>query len=201
MIGLQSLAYIRDTVKHNIYGIHTSDVKTGMMGLVGNKGSVITSLYIQDSLINFANTHLPSGGSNASKRATCIKNLYELKVEKEKSDFLFLFGDLNLRVQIKLEEYKKVMLDFDGNNKDIDWELLKLKDEVFVGEQPCLNTFFKEAPLVDLPTYRLVRGTSKYSDERVASWTDRIFYYYDNEDFDIECLDFGSKIMAQSDHL
>jgi hypothetical protein len=55
--------------------------------------------------------------------------------------------------------------------------------------------------LVDLPTYRLVRGTARYSDERVASWTDRIFYYNDNEDFDVQVLDFGSVVSEHSDHL
>ena len=201
MVGLRSLVYIRDTVKHSLYGIRISDVKTGMMGLVGNKGSVITSLYMGDSLINFANTHLPSGGSNSSKRATCVADLYKQKIEVEKSDFFFLFGDLNLRVQLKLEEYKKAMLDFQMSNMNIDWEMLKSKDEVALGEQPCLNTYFKEAPLTQNPTYRLVKGTSKYSDERVASWTDRIFFYYDNEDFKVEIIDFGSLVMSESDHL
>lgn len=201
MVGLRSLTYIRDSIKHNIYGIHTTDVKTGIMGLVGNKGSVITSLYIGDSLIHLANTHLPSGGSNASKRAACVKNLYQDKIERANCDFFFLFGDLNLRVQLKLDEYKPIMKNFESTNLEINWQALKERDEVATGDQPCLQNYFKEAPLVDLPTYRLVKGTGRYSDERVASWTDRIFYYHDNEDFDVQVLDFGSVISEHSDHL
>jgi len=200
MVGLRSLTFIRDSIKHNIYGIHTTDIKTGVMGLVGNKGSIITSLYIGDSLIHFANTHLPSG-SSPGKRAECIKSLYQTKIEKERSDFFFLFGDLNLRVQMKLEEFKPIMKDFESKNPDINWQKLKERDEVATGDQPCLQTYFKEAPLVDLPTYRIVRGTQKYSDERVASWTDRIFFHHEHEDFDVKVIDFGSCISDFSDHL
>ena len=96
MVGLRSLTFGRGAVLRSIYGVKVKEVKTGVLGLVGNKGSIITALYVNDSLMQFANTHLPSGKS-ISKRAECVNNLYKQFVEGNKSDFFCIFGDLNLR--------------------------------------------------------------------------------------------------------
>jgi len=200
MFGLLSLVYIRDEVRGAIWDIEASDVKTGMLGLMGNKGSVITSFKIFDASFHFANTHLPSGGTSCSKRADCIQDLYRQKVEVEDCDIFFIFGDLNLRVQLKLERYKQIMHDFEEHNPEIDWEELRINDEVAVGEQPILSEFFEEPPLPLHPTYRTMKGTSVYTDDRVASWTDRIFYYSKRKNHGVETIESGAIDMMQSDH-
>lgn len=199
MVGLKSITFARGEACKTIYGVRINEVKTGVMGLVGNKGSIVTKIYINDSLIQFANTHLPSGKST-TKRAECVNNLFTAHVKKEKSDFFVIFGDLNLRAQISLEEYKEIMLDYDVHNEKIEWDKLRGLDECAVGMQPILSNHFIEAPLHILPTYRFVRGSTKYSEERVASWTDRIFINMLREDFGVQIEEFNTIKNLQSDH-
>jgi hypothetical protein len=169
MVGLFSLTLIHNHFQKNIFGLGIKEVKTGFMGIVGNKGSVITSLKISDSLIHFCNTHLPSGDS-VGKRASCVEDLYKEFCENQICDAFFLFGDLNFRVQMDLLIYRNVMEDFKLSNPAIDFAALMAKDEVKLNLHPCLNDNFKEAPLPQAPTYRLLRNTDTYTDDRVASW-------------------------------
>lgn len=169
MVGLFSLTLVRNSFQKNIYNLGIKEVKTGFMGIVGNKGSVITSMKVCDSLVHFCNTHLPSGDS-VGKRASCVEDLYKEFCENEVCDAFILFGDLNLRVQMDLLIYKNMMEDFKLTNPAIDFAALMAKDEVKLNLHPCLNDYFKEAPLPRAPTYRLLRNTDTFCDDRVASW-------------------------------
>lgn len=169
MVGLFSLTLIHNNFQKHIFGLGIKEVKTGFMGIVGNKGSVITSLKVSDSLVHFCNTHLPSGDS-VGKRASCVEDLYKEFCENQICDAFVLFGDLNLRVQMDLLIYRNVMEDFKLSNPAIDFQALMAKDEVKLNLHPCLNDYFKEAPLPKAPTYRLLRNTDSFSDDRVASW-------------------------------
>ena len=122
-----------------------------------------------DSLVHFCNTHLPSGDS-VGKRASCVEDLYKEFCAGEGCDTFFLFGDLNFRVQIDLLVYKDIMEDFKINNPKIDFAGMMAKDEVKLNLHPCLDDHFEEAPLPRAPTYRFVKNTEEYSEERVASW-------------------------------
>lgn len=169
MVGLFSLTLIHKRFLKDTFGLGIREVKTGFMGIVGNKGSVITSIMFSDSLIHFCNTHLPSGDS-VGKRATCIEDLHKEFCAGEKCDLFFLFGDLNTRVQMDLLMYKDMMEDFKITNPKIDFAAMMLKDEVKLKLHPCLTDNFEEAPLPKAPTYRFVKNTNQYSEERVASW-------------------------------
>lgn len=169
MVGLFSLTLVHKSFMKNIYNLGISEVKTGFMGIVGNKGSVITSLRVCDSLVHFCNTHLPSGDS-VGKRASCVEDLYKEFCVQQKCDAFFLFGDLNLRVQMDLLIYKNMMEDFKLNNPDIDFPSLMSKDEVKLNLHPCLTDNFSEAPLPKAPTYRLVKNSDIFCEDRVASW-------------------------------
>lgn len=176
MVGLFSITFVHKEFSDNIYSLGVTTVKTGFMGVVGNKGSIVTGLQINDSTIYFCNTHLPPGDSLA-KRSLCIQELYDEYCVDKMADALLLFGDLNMRVQLPLNSYQAMMEDFDCENDDIDFDHLRAKDEVKLHLHPCLFKHFEEAELTPLPTYRFEIGTSKYSSDRVASWCDRIFYY------------------------
>lgn len=169
MVGLFSLTLVHKKFRKNVYDLGIQEVKTGFMGIVGNKGSVITSLKICDSLIHFCNTHLPSGDS-VGKRANCVEDLYKEFCNGQKCDSFFLFGDLNFRVQIDLLIYKNMMEDFILSNPKINFSALMAKDEVKLNLHPCLTDNFIEAPLPKAPTYRLARNTERFSEDRVASW-------------------------------
>lgn len=169
MVGLFSLTLVHKNFRHNVYDLGIQEVKTGFMGIVGNKGSVITSMKICDSLIHFCNTHLPSGDS-VGKRANCVEDLYKEFCNEQKCDAFFLFGDLNFRVQMDLLIYKNMMEDFKLNNPKINFNALMAKDEVKLNLHPCLSDNFVEAPLPKAPTYRLTKNSEIFSEDRVASW-------------------------------
>jgi len=200
MVGLFSLTLVHKNFRQNVYDLGIQEVKTGFMGIVGNKGSVITTLKVCDSLIHFCNTHLPSGDS-VGKRANCVEDLYKEFCIDQKCDTFFLFGDLNFRVQIDLLIYKNMMEDFVLSNPKINFNALMAKDEVKLNLHPCLSDNFIEAPLPKAPTYRLTRNTEKFSEDRVASWCDRVFYHTSK---DFHCSGHHSKFdslrMNDSDH-
>ena len=169
MVGLFSLTLVHKRFAASSFDLGITEVKTGFMGIVGNKGSVITSMMLGDSLVHFCNTHLPSGDS-VGKRASCVEDLYKEFCAGEGCDTFFLFGDLNMRVQIDLLVYKDIMEDFKINNPRIDFAGMMAKDEVKLNLHPCLDDHFEEAPLPRAPTYRFIKNTEEYSEERVASW-------------------------------
>jgi hypothetical protein len=169
MIGLFSITLVHKRFMKNVFNLGIREVKTGFMGIVGNKGSVITSLMVGDSLVHFCNTHLPSGDC-VSKRSNCVEDLYNEFCNEGKCDAFFLFGDLNMRVQMDLICYQNMMDDYKITNPKIDFAAMMEKDEVKLELHPCLTQNFQEADLPKAPTYRFVKNTNVYSDERVASW-------------------------------
>lgn len=192
MVGLFSLTLVRKSFLPHTFNLGISEVKTGFMGIVGNKGSVIHSMMIEDSLIHLCNTHLPSGDV-VSKRASCIRDLYVEFCQEKKCDAFFLFGDLNTRVQLDLLQYKNVMEDYDINNPNIKFDYLMERDEVKQKLHTVLDDQFEEGPLPRAPTYRFVKNTNTFSDERVASWYDRSNILGATESFSTETSRMASQ--------
>lgn len=117
MSGLLLLIYAAPEVAAMVNHVSTSAVGTGLLGLLGNKGSVSANIVLGESTrMVFVNSHLASGNdaSHADRRCWDISTIESrtqfepynhpgLPETKEPerigdADFAFWFGDLNFRL-------------------------------------------------------------------------------------------------------
>ena len=116
LVGLLLLVYASPEVASNISNESTVSVGTGLLGYMGNKGAVATRLVLGETTrLVFANCHLASGHDQTSLDRRCWdynKIATQTKfapieyggVEEEDGDrlgdedFIFMFGDLNFRL-------------------------------------------------------------------------------------------------------
>ena len=91
-------------------------------------------------------------------------------------DLVIFSGDLNYRINMEIEECKKLL-----ETKDI--ESLLEKDQLYTSiktKEIELDDFY-EGQIQFPPTYKFQDGTSEYDyNERVPGWTDRILYRANN---------------------
>ena len=91
-------------------------------------------------------------------------------------DLVIFSGDLNYRINMEIEDCKKLL-----EVKDI--ETLLEKDQLYSSiktKEIELDDFY-EGQIHFLPTYKFQDGTSEYDyNERVPGWTDRILYRANN---------------------
>jgi hypothetical protein len=81
--------------------------------LTYGKGGIVITLHTNIGKISFLNIHLPFNSKSIIKnnnrnndllwQAYCLKYLYQNVINNHNPDFLFLFGDLNFRVQLRNE--------------------------------------------------------------------------------------------------
>lgn len=171
--GLVSLNFVHRSVTNKVKAHDIEEIKTGMMGLVGTKGSLVSLLTFEDKRIIFCNTHLPSG-DKVDARSEIIHGLYKTYCKPSVCDLFVLYGDLNLRLQVNKEDYRRAIKNnqiYDADNR-IDWNYLISRDEVKSGSQPVLSNYFFEQNITFPMTYRLNKKSSvpSYCPDRVASW-------------------------------
>ena len=91
-------------------------------------------------------------------------------------DLVIFSGDLNYRINMEIEDCKKLL-----EAKDI--ESLLEKDQLYTSirtKEIELDDFY-EGQIHFLPTYKFQDGTSEYDyNERIPGWTDRILYRANN---------------------
>ena len=117
LVGLLLLIYAAPSVVESISSVSSSNVGTGLLGYMGNKGAVSTRLMLgETTCLIFINSHLAAGSDkasverrnwDASQIATRTK-FHPIDVDKGlrgdptesigKEDFAFWFGDLNYRL-------------------------------------------------------------------------------------------------------
>lgn len=120
MVGLLVMVFIADKWKHAIKGVQRDTVKTGMGGQFGNKGGVTIRLRIFESTLCFTCCHLTAGYSKIEQRLDDLENIHSKTFQQskvgvqnealiEESDYVWLFGDLNFRVNGQFKEVKEML--------------------------------------------------------------------------------------------
>ena len=173
LVGLLSLTYVHRGYSHRIAAQSVEEVKMGMNGYVGTKGTIISTLSIDDKrFIRFGNCHLASGEENADKRTESIEEIFTTYCRKGVSDIFFLFGDLNTRVICSNEEYRDAIGNGKVSQPNINYPFLLSKDEVNLGFQKCLSNEFLEGEISFPMTYRFKKKAQErsYTLDRIASW-------------------------------
>ncbi|KAJ3327372.1 hypothetical protein HDU76_011920 [Blyttiomyces sp. JEL0837] len=189
MVGLFQCIFILEREAQRCKALGSAQVKTGLGGFHGNKGSIATRLILDDSSICFLNCHLAAHQSQVSARnndSTSIRdglNFPQLNLEGvfmpggngsivSDHENIIIFGDLNYRVDLPRDQV------IDAINRK-DWNYLLDNDQL--RKQLRTNTFgfrgFVEAPINFAPTFKYDVGSDEYDTsekKRVPAYCDRI---------------------------
>ena len=178
LVGLYVIIMVKSSVRENIKYLDCDIVRTGMMGTIGNKGSLIIKFNYNDSTLAFVCSHLSHGLSGNKSR---INELHEIlnrsfmTSNKELSiknfDYYFIFGDLNFRIDHKDEDIREMI----SHNKLSD---LNIHDQLhpLLTKGTLFSDMLYEGDKTFDPTYKFTIGTNIYDSakKRSPAWCDRI---------------------------
>lgn len=197
MVGLFTCVFVKSEVRDRISNLSTAEVKRGMGGLHGNKGTIVVRFMVDDTSLCFFNCHLAAGQSQVQSRNNDIAAILEtpiLPVENNPSvrldsytgggdgtmimdhELIILNGDLNYRIDTMSRD-TVVMAVKSGNLS----KLLE-RDQLLVTRRrkPDFKLrIFEELPIAFAPTYKYDVGTDNYDTsekKRAPAWCDRLLF-------------------------
>uniref|UniRef100_A0ACD5X1E5 Uncharacterized protein n=1 Tax=Avena sativa TaxID=4498 RepID=A0ACD5X1E5_AVESA len=191
MVGLFLMVWARREIKSDIRNLKVSCVGRGLMGYLGNKGSISISMSLHQTSFCFVCSHLTSGhkdGDEHRRNSDVMEILRKTRFpmvvygQYERSpetilehDRIVWLGDLNYRIALS---YRAVKALVEMRN----WKALLEKDQqrggrVFPG--------WNEGRIYFPPTYKYSNNSDKYAGEdmnhrerrRTPAWCDRILWY------------------------
>ncbi|XP_071692137.1 type I inositol polyphosphate 5-phosphatase 1-like [Rutidosis leptorrhynchoides] len=186
MVGVFITIWVRRSLRKHIQNVHVSTVGVGVMGYIGNKGSISVSMSIYQTHFCFVCTHLTSGERDVDivKRNTDVSEIHrrtrfnsESTVALPRSildhERIIWLGDLNYRFDLSYEETRHLI------SKKA-WSKLLESDQLWKG-----GTFegWTEGTLNFPPTYKYEPNSDTYYGEdpkvgrRTPAWCDRILSF------------------------
>ncbi|XP_022990278.1 type IV inositol polyphosphate 5-phosphatase 3 isoform X2 [Cucurbita maxima] len=190
MVGVFLTVWVRRSLRRHIQNVNVSTVGVGVMGYIGNKGSISVSMSIYQTLFCFICTHLTSGEKDGDelKRNADVSEIHRRtqfhplngigfpKVIHDHERIIWL-GDLNYRINLLYEKTR---------------DLISRKEWSKLAESDQLSREFKKGRAFDgwtegnlnfPPTYKYEINSEKYYGEdpkvgrRTPAWCDRILSY------------------------
>nr|XP_043606383.1 LOW QUALITY PROTEIN: type I inositol polyphosphate 5-phosphatase 1-like [Erigeron canadensis] len=186
MVGVFLTIWVRRSLRKHIQNVHVSTVGVGVMGYIGNKGSISVSMSVYQTNFCFICAHLTSGEREIDiiKRNIDVNEIYKRtrfnsmsKVALPRSikdhERIIWFGDLNYRFNLSYEEACDLI------SKKA-WSELLERDQLRDG-----GAFdgWEEGTLNFPPTYKYEPNSDKYCGEdpkagrRTPAWCDRILSF------------------------
>ncbi|CAN0928332.1 Type IV inositol polyphosphate 5-phosphatase 3 [Linum grandiflorum] len=190
MVGIFITVWVRRNLRKHIQNVKVSTVGVGVMGYIGNKGSVSVSMSVYQTPFCFVCTHLTSGEKEGDeiKRNADVHEIHKRtnfrsvaavglpKTIKDHERIIWL-GDLNYRINLSYERTRELiahkqlstLAEYDQLTREF------RKGRVFDG--------WREGTLTFLPTYKYEFNSSRYYGEdpkagrRTPAWCDRILSY------------------------
>ncbi|KAF7828532.1 type I inositol polyphosphate 5-phosphatase 2-like [Senna tora] len=191
MVGIYVSIWVQRRLRRHINNLKVSPVGVGLMGYMGNKGSVSVSMSLFQSRMCFVCSHLTSGQKDGAEhrrnsdvneiiRRTCFSSVFDSDQPQTipSHDQIFWFGDLNYRISMSDVEVRKLVAlkkwDELMNNDQLSKELRH--GHVFEG--------WKEGLINFPPTYKYEFNSDRYLGEipkegekkRAPAWCDRILW-------------------------
>ncbi|XP_027358517.1 type IV inositol polyphosphate 5-phosphatase 6-like isoform X2 [Abrus precatorius] len=197
MVGVFISVWLRQELmrKYCISNVRVCSVACGVMGYLGNKGSVAVSMSIEGTSFCFVVAHLASGEKKGDEgrrnhqvleifRRTCFPRTtkhhhYPLTILGH--DRIFWLGDLNYRLYLE-DNFARQLI------RKQDWKALQEYDQLQKElEEGGVFEGWKEGNIEFAPTYKYSSSTSnRYSGalpskswekQRTPAWCDRILWY------------------------
>ncbi|XP_047341327.1 type I inositol polyphosphate 5-phosphatase 2 [Impatiens glandulifera] len=211
MVGIYISVWVRKRLRRHINYLKVSPVGVGLMGYMGNKGSVSVSMSLFQTRMCFVCSHLTSGHKYGDEQR---RNCDVLEILKRTSfssipdtnetltipghDKIFWFGDLNYRLNMADAEVRELVA-----KKQWD-ELLntdQLSQELRYGH---VFEGWREGSINFAPTYKYEINSDNYVGEeykegkkkRSPAWCDRILWTGKG----IKQLSYGRAETKMSDH-
>nr|XP_043638814.1 type I inositol polyphosphate 5-phosphatase 2 isoform X2 [Erigeron canadensis] len=211
MVGIYISVWVRKRLRRHINNLKVSPVGVGLMGYMGNKGSVSISMSLYQTRLCFVCSHLTSGhkfgdeerrNSNVSEILKRTRFSSVLDPDQPQTipshDQIFWFGDLNYRINKQDDEVRKLIA-------------IKKWDELLNSDQLCKElrrggVFYEwnEGAIDFPPTYKYEVNSDRYVGEnpkegekrRTPAWCDRILWMGKG----IRQLCYNQAAIKMSDH-
>ncbi|XP_012443463.1 type I inositol polyphosphate 5-phosphatase 8 isoform X1 [Gossypium raimondii] len=195
MVGLFLCVWVRADLYQHISNLKVSCVGRGIMGYLGNKGSISISMTLHQTTFCFVCTHLTSGekegdeirrNSDVAEILKRTKFSHSLRGFKEPPppqtifdhDKIIWLGDLNYRLAAGCADTYELL-------KKNDWQTLLEKDQLRL-EQRAGRVFkgWEEGRIYFAPTYKYLTDSDDYvvqtskskEKRRNPAWCDRILW-------------------------
>ncbi|XP_039057354.1 type I inositol polyphosphate 5-phosphatase 2-like isoform X1 [Hibiscus syriacus] len=191
MVGIYISVWVRKRLRRHINNLKVSPVGVGLMGYMGNKGSVSVSMTLFQSRLCFVCSHLTSGQKDGAEHRR-NSNVYEiirrtsfssvLDTDQPQTipahDQIFWFGDLNYRLNMLDADVRRLVAEKRWNEL-IDYDQLR--------KELCSGHVFdgwNEGTIDFPPTYKYEMDSDIYVGEvpregekkRSPAWCDRILW-------------------------
>ncbi|KAH7437124.1 hypothetical protein KP509_05G057500 [Ceratopteris richardii] len=214
MVGIHVSVWVRRKLRGFIRNLTVSCVGLGIMGCLGNKGSISVSMVLHETSFCFICTHLSSGekeGAELQRNADVVEILKRTRFPSTKHfntnvpttiyghDRIIWFGDLNYRLNMSNNNARFLV-------SREDWTALLLKDQL-KKELSEGQTFdgWHEGNICFPPTYKYVIDSDRYVGDanskhgekrRVPAWCDRILWHGNG----LRQLSYRREELRHSDH-
>ncbi|CAL1410044.1 unnamed protein product [Linum trigynum] len=187
MVGVFVTIWVRRSLRKHIQNVRVSTVGVGVMGYIGNKGSVSVSMSVYQTPFCFVCSHLTSGEKDGDElkrnadvyeihRRTHFHSVSGIGLPKSIKDHerVIWLGDLNYRINLSYDRTRELiarkewskLAEYDQLTKEL------RKGRAFDG--------WREGKLAFPPTYKYELNSDRYYGEdpkagrRTPAWCDRI---------------------------
>ncbi|KAH7445505.1 hypothetical protein KP509_01G012100 [Ceratopteris richardii] len=193
MVGINISVWVRRKLRCHIHNLKVSCVGLGIMGCLGNKGSISVSMMVHDTSFCFVCTHLTSGekeGAQLRRNADVTEilertyfpstNLVDNDIPNTicGHDLIIWLGDLNYRVNAMGSDARFLVA-------REDWTTLFEKDQLRKEIHGGIFNGWHEGMITFPPTYKYALNSTCYVGEdakqgekrRAPAWCDRILWH------------------------
>ncbi|XAR68982.1 hypothetical protein NMG60_11000412 [Bertholletia excelsa] len=196
MVGILLCVWVRADLYQHISNLKVSCVGRGIMGYLGNKGSISISMTLHRTTFCFVCTHLASGekeGDEVRRNSDVLEILKKTRFSHScravpgqaippesilEHDKIIWLGDLNYRLAAGCGDTHELL-------KKNDWQALLEKDQLRI-EQSAGRVFkgWEEGRIYFAPTYKYLANSDNYvaqtsnskEKKRTPAWCDRILW-------------------------
>ncbi|KAM3260990.1 hypothetical protein ACQJBY_051941 [Aegilops geniculata] len=195
MVGIFLTVWVRSEIRNDIRNLKVSCVGRGLMGYLGNKGSISISMSLHHTTFCFVCCHLTSGekeGDELRRNSDVMEILRKTRFPRVRGcgdvkspetilehDRILWLGDLNYRISLPYSSAKVLV-------ETHNWRQLLERDQLRI-ERRCGHVFpgWKEGRIYFPPTYKYSFNSDRYSGygvrpkekRRTPAWCDRILWH------------------------
>ncbi|XP_010542783.1 PREDICTED: type IV inositol polyphosphate 5-phosphatase 7-like [Tarenaya hassleriana] len=195
MVGIFLTVWVKSELREHVKNMKVSSVGRGLMGYLGNKGSISISMLLHQTSFCFICSHLTSGqkeGDELKRNSDVMEILKKTRFPRVQSsddenspetilqhDRIIWLGDLNYRIALSYRSAKALV-------EMQNWRALLENDQLRI-EQKRGRVFkgWSEGKIYFPPTYKYSTNSDRYAGDdmhpkekrRTPAWCDRILWY------------------------
>ncbi|KAK1576973.1 hypothetical protein Q3G72_003860 [Acer saccharum] len=195
MVGIFLTVWVKSDLRDNVRNMKVSCVGRGLMGYLGNKGSISISMSLHQTSFCFICSHLTSGqkeGDELRRNSDVLEILRKTRFPRvhgigdENSpqtilehDRIIWLGDLNYRIALSYRSAKALV-------EMRNWRALLENDQAcYLSLYYDSDTYFNIWRIYFPPTYKYSNNSDRYAGDdrhakekrRTPAWCDRILWY------------------------